>query len=151
RNHSVNTDRVVIIHRRASESDFPAVARQISEDVALRQADVDVELLWQSLGEKPREMEADALAEIFFAEASPEAASAVFRALLEDTLFFKRKGSQFSPKTKEQVSAEQTRRQRQREREEFRERTMSLMRQLLNNKDVTTTGEAEPILDRIQN
>src|SRR5881397_3830294 len=51
RNHSVNTDRVVIIHRRASESDFPAVARQISEDVALRQADVDVELLWQSLGE----------------------------------------------------------------------------------------------------
>ena len=151
RNLSASRDRVVIIHRAASESDFAAVARQISEDVVVRQRDVDVELLWQSLAEKPREIEAGELAKIFFGESSAEAASAIFRSLLEDTLYFKRKGSQFSPKTKEQVAAEQTRRQRQHEREEFRERTMGLIRQLLTNKSAPATAETESILDRIQN
>ena len=151
RNLSVSGDRVVIVHGTASENEFPALARQISEVVAVRQAEVDVELLWESLGGKQREMEARELAEIFFAEPSTAAASAIFRALSEDTLFFKRKGSQFLPKTQEQVSTERTRRQRQREREEFRERTANLIMQLVNRKNVSIAPETEPILDRIQN
>src|SRR2546426_6599738 len=97
RNLSVSGDRVVIVHRPAAEGDFPALARQISEKVAARQSEVDVELLWQSLGGKQREMQPGELAEMFFAEGSPENASAMFRALSEDSLFFKRKGSQFLP------------------------------------------------------
>ena len=151
RNLSVSGDRVVIVHGTASENEFPALARQISEVVAVRQAEVDVELLWESLGGKQREMEARELAEMFFAEPSTEAASAIFRALSEDTLFFKRKGSQFLPKTQEQVSTERTRRQRQREREEFRERTANLIMQLVNRKNVSSAPETEPILDRMQN
>ena len=151
RNLSVSGDRVVIVHGTASENEFPALARQISEVVAVRQAEVDVELLWESLGGKQREMEARELAEMFFAEPSTEAASAIFRALSEDTLFFKRKGSQFLPKTQEQVSTERTRRQRQREREEFRERTANLIMQLVNRKNVSIAPETEPILDRMQN
>jgi len=151
RNLSVSGDRVVIVHGTASENEFPALAKQISEVVAVRQAEVDVELLWESLGGKQREMEARELAEIFFAEPSTAAASAIFRALSEDTLFFKRKGSQFLPKTQEQVSTERTRRQRQREREEFRERTANLIMQLVNRKNVSIAPETEPILDRIQN
>lgn len=151
RNLSVSGDRVVIVHGTASENEFPALAKQISEVVAVRQAEVDVELLWESLGGKQREMEARELAEIFFAEPSTAAASAIFRALSEDTLFFKRKGSQFLPKTQEQVSTERTRRQRQREREEFRERTANLIMQLVNRKNVSIAPETEPILDRMQN
>src|ERR1051325_10437188 len=83
RNLSVSGDRVVIVHRTAAESDFPAIARQISDKVSARQSEVDVELLWQTLGETPREMEPTELAELFFAENSPETASAVFRALSE--------------------------------------------------------------------
>ena len=149
RNLSVNTDRVVIVHPPASESDFPAVARQISEKVAARQSEVDVELLWQSLNGKQREVESAELAELFFAEASPEASSAVFRALSQDTLFFRRKGLQWLPKTEEQVSTELTRRQRQREREEQREHVSRVIRQLLNSPG-GIFQEAEPILDRIQ-
>lgn len=150
RNLSVSGDRVVIVHRPAAESEFPAVARQISEKVASKQSEVDVELLWQSLGGKQREVESGELAEIFFAETSPEASSAIFRALSEDTLFFRRKGSQFLPKTEEQVSTELTRRQRQREREEQRENLSRMIGQLLNGKDAIPQ-EAEPILDRIHN
>jgi len=150
RNLTVSGDRVVVVHRPASEGEFPALARQISEKVASRQSEVDVELLWQSLGGKQREMESAELAELFFAETTPEAASAVFRALSEDNLFFKRKGFQFVPKTEDQVSTELTRRQRQREREEFRERAVKTVEQLLK-KNAEISEDSGPILDRIQN
>ena len=72
-------------------------------------------------------MEPAELAELFFAENTPEAASAVFRALSEDSLFFKRKGVQFLARTADQVSTELTRRQRQRDTRSFaNERTPSL-------------------------
>jgi exoribonuclease II len=151
RNISVSGDRVVVVHRPVSEGEFPAIARQISDKVSARQSEVDVELLWQTLGGTQREMEPSELAELFFAENSPEAASAVFRALSEDNLFFKRKGSQFLAKSVEQVSTELTRRQRQREREEFRERTSSIVAQLLKQKNASVPPEAGPILDRVQN
>src|SRR2546427_4146684 len=150
RNLTVSGDRVVVVHRPASEGEFPALARQISEKVAARQSEVDVELLWQSLGGKQREMESAELAELFFAETTPEAESAVFRALSEDNLFFKRKGAQFVPKTEDQVSTELIRRQRQREREEFRERAVRIVEQLLK-KNAEISEDSGPILDRIQN
>ena len=151
RNLSVSGDRVVVVHRATAEGDFPAIARQISDKVSARQSEVDVELLWQSLGGTQREMQPAELAEIFFAEDSPEAASAVFRALSEDNVFFKRKGSQFLARSVEQVSTELTRRQRQREREQFRERTSSIISQLLKQKKTAIPSDAGPILDRIQN
>ena len=151
RNLSVSGDRVVIVHRPAPEGEFPLIARQISDKVSARQSEVDVELLWQSLGGSQREMEPAELAELFFAENSPEATSAVFRALSEDNLFFKRKGSQFLARTSEQVTTEVLRRQRQREREEFRERAAAMITQLAKKKDVAIPPEAEAIIDRIQN
>src|SRR5262245_36869240 len=151
RNLSVSGDRVVVVHRATAEGDFPAIARQISDKVSARQSEVDVELLWQSLGGTQREMQPAELAEIFFAEDSPEAASAVFRALSEDNVFFKRKGSQFLARSVEQVSTELTRRQRQREREQFRERTSSIISHLLKQKKTAIPSDADPILDRIQN
>ncbi len=150
RNMTVHGDRVVVVHRTASETEFPALARQISEKVAARQSEVDVELLWQSLGTKHQEMEPAELAELFFAETTPEAESAVFRALSEDNLFFKRKGAQFLPKTEEQVSSERTRRQRQREREEFRERVLKILEQFMK-KNAEIPEESGVILDRIHN
>ena len=150
RNLTVSGDRVVVIHRPVTEGDFPILARQISEKIAARQSEVDVELLWQSLGGKQRELEPVELAELFFAETTPEAASAVFRALSQDNLFFRRKGAQFLPRTEEQIAAEITRRQRQRQREEFREHAVKVVEQLLK-KDAEIPNDAGAILDRIQN
>ena len=151
RNLSVSSDRVVIVHRGASEDEFPGIARDLSERVVARQREVDVELLWQSLDSSHRELPPTELAKLFFAEATPETASAMFRALAEDTLFFKRKGALFVAKTEEQVGAERTRRQRQRKREEFREYASALILRLLKKKDDTIPADAEPILDRIHN
>jgi exoribonuclease-2 len=151
RNLSVSGDRVVIIHRSVEEDNFPALARQISEKVAARQSEVDVELLWQSVGNTHRELEPGELAELFFSEGGSEAASAVFRALSTDNLFFKRKGAQFQAKTEEQVSAERTRRQRHEEHEQFRKRAASVIADLLKKSDAAITPDAEVIVSRIHN
>jgi exoribonuclease II len=151
RNLSISSDRVIIVYRPVAESEFPAVARQISDAIAARQSEVDLELLWQSVDANQRELGAAELAELFFANRAPEQSAAIFRALSEDNLFFKRKGAQFIPKTAEQVSTEMTRRQRQQEREQFRERASTAIRQLLKNTHPAAAADAEPILDRIQN
>jgi len=150
RNLSVNGDRVVIVHRSVEEEEFPTVARQISERIVARQSEIDVELLWQSVSGNHRDMESAELAELFFAEISPEAASAVFRALSENSLFFKRKGSLFQAKTEEQVTAELTRRHREQERKDFREHASSIITQLLK-KNAAPPSDAAPIIDRIHN
>ena len=151
RNLNVNGDRVVVIHARVPEGEFPAAAREIGDKVGARQAEVDVELLWQSLGGSQQEFQPVELARAFFSEPAPEAVSAVFRALSEDNLFFKRKGSNFLAKTEEQVSTERIRRQRQHEREEFRTHTTSLLNRLLHTQKVELTPDLNPILDRVQN
>ncbi len=150
RNLSVNGDRVVIVHGSVEEEEFPAVARQISEKIAARQSEIDVELLWQSVSGNHRDMESAELAELFFAEISPEAASAVFRALSENSLFFKRKGPLFQAKTEEQVTAELTRRHREQERKDFREHASNIITQLLK-KNHAPPADAAAIIDRIQN
>jgi exoribonuclease II len=149
RNLSVNGDRVAVVHCPARESEFPSLAKGILEKVRSRQSEVDVELLWQSLGPHAREFLPIELSELFFSESTPEAASAVFHALCEDTLFFKRNGLRFAPKSAEQVAAEQTRRIRQREREENREKLAGAIHRLLRGKG-DISPDMEPVIDRIQ-
>jgi len=149
RHVSVNGDRVAIVHCPSRESEFPTLAKGILEKVRSRQSEVDVELLWQSLGPHGREFLPIELSELFFSESTPETASAVFHALSEDTLFFKRNGLRFVPRTAEQVASEQTRRLRQREREESKERLASAVHRLLRGKG-EISPDMEPVIDRIQ-
>jgi len=151
RNVSVNGDRVVIVHRAASEAEFPGLAKQIVDQALKRQSEVDVELLWQSLRGKETPLQPNELADLFFSDNSPEASSAVFRALFEDTLFFKRKGMQFVPKSEQQVETELVRRKREREHEGFRRHATAVISELVRKKNAAISPEATPILDRIQN
>src|SRR6185295_19846830 len=110
RHLSVNGDRVAIVHGPAHEGDFPKAVRSILDKVHNLQSEVDIALLWESLGNSAREFQPQELAEIFFSQATPETASAIFHALSNDNLFFKRNGLRFLPKTNDQVTTEQTRR-----------------------------------------
>jgi len=150
RNLSVNGDRVVVVHERTSEGEFPGRVKDISEKVATRQSEVDIELLWQSLGGSQREMAPAELAELFFSQASPDAVSAVFRALLDDTLFFRRKGSQFLAKSADQVSSELNRRTREREREAAREHITATLTKLVREPASAIPSDFEPILERLE-
>ena len=149
RHLSVNGDRVAIVHCATSESEFPKVAKGILGKVHARQAEVDIALLWESIGNSVREFESPELAELFFSESTPEATSAVFHALSEDNLFFKRNGLRFVPRTADQVTTEQTRRTRQREREEVRDHLTHAVKRLVHER-VEIASDLEPVVDRIQ-
>jgi exoribonuclease-2 len=151
RNVSVNGDRVVIVHRAASEAEFPGLAKQIVDQALKRQTEVDVELLWQSLRGQETPLQPGELAGLFFSDNTPEASSAVFRALFQDTLFFKRKGVQFVPKSEQQVEIELVRRKREREHEEFRRQATAIISDLVRKKNTVAGPDATPILDRIHN
>jgi exoribonuclease II len=146
---SVSSDRVAIIHSAIREGEFPKTAKTILERVQALQSEVDIALLWESLGGSAREFQPSELAELFFSQSTPEAASAVFHALLQDTVFFKRNGLHFVPRTADQVASEQTRRTRQREREEIRDRLAAGVRRLVQGRS-EVTPELEPVIDRIQ-
>lgn len=149
RNLSVGGDRVAVVHRAASEDDFPALARQISDKVSERQSEIDIELLWQSVGAGQCEHEPSELAQLFFGEDTPEAVSAIFRALSQDMLFFKRKGAKFLPRTEEQVGTERARRKRQNEHEEFRRRVTAFINDFSGKKTPAITPELEPVIARL--
>jgi exoribonuclease-2 len=148
RHVSVNGERVAIVHCPSSENEFPGLAKRILERVHERQLEIDVELLWGSLGNGAREYQPLELAEIFFSESTPETASAVFHALSDDSLFFRRNGLRFIPKTSDQVANEQTRRVRQRQREEEREKLVAAIKRLVRG--TSNEPDNEVILDRLQ-
>src|SRR3970282_148334 len=66
RHLSVSGDRVAIVHGSAPGSEFPRVAKTILDRVHARQSEVDIELLWESLGNGAREFQPLELAELFF-------------------------------------------------------------------------------------
>src|SRR5688572_25096259 len=149
RHLSVSGDRVAIVHGPVTESDFPRMAKSIQNRVQERLVEVDIPLLWESLGNNSREYNAAELAELFFSAAAPEAASTVFHALSQDTVFFKRNGLHFVPRTKDQVATEQTRRTRQREREESRDRLTDAVKRLVRDRG-QVPPDFDPVIDRIQ-
>jgi exoribonuclease-2 len=151
RHISVAGDRVVVVHQKTSEDVFPGFARALSEKIQSRQVEMDVELLWDSLGGNQREFTSAELAALFYSESSPEAVSAVFRSLSADTLYFRRKGTQFLPRTADQVGTERTRRDRQLENEQAREALTESMKKFLHSKAIVATPETDALIDRIQN
>src|SRR5207249_2062450 len=72
RNLSVNGDRVIVVHRAVPEGEFPGIAKQISDRIAHRQSEVDVALLWESLGGKENPLLPPELGTLFFSEDTPE-------------------------------------------------------------------------------
>src|SRR6188768_1016652 len=151
RHISIAGDRVVVVHQKSSEDGFPGFARELSEKIQSRQVEIDVELLWDSLGGNQREFTPAELASLYFSESSPEAISAVFRSLSQDTLYFRRKGAQFLPRTADQVGTERTRRDRQHENEQARENLTESLNRLRRSDTIAITPESALLLDRIQN
>jgi len=151
RHISIAGDRVVVVHQKTSEDGFPGFARELADRIQIRQVDMDVELLWDSLGGSQREYTSAELATLFFSESSPESVSAVFRSLSQDTLYFRRKGTQFLPRTADQVGTERTRRDREFEHEQIRESLAESVNQLLHRKSIEVTPDLAPLLDRIEN
>ncbi len=150
RQSNVPANRIVVVHTATTEEEFPRVGQAILDRVLVRRSEIDAELLWELVHGAEREFRAAELAETYFGETSPEAESAVFRALDEAPIFFKRKGSEFQARSADQVASERVRRAREQERERFRTRVADLLRPVLRGSPLPDDPDWGPLADRIE-
>lgn len=85
-----------------SESATSAIDR-LQEEISSMMHDIDTLLLWESVPENDREYTIAELSHIYFNQPSILEQSALFRALREDQLHFKRKGVCFHPRKQQQI------------------------------------------------
>ncbi len=149
RQSSALSSRVVIVHLRIREDQFSEKAVELLEEVEERRAEIDLELLWESVKAEERDYTSAELAKTYFGETSPTSESAVFRALDSNPLFFKKRGIEFQPRSEMQVANERVRREREEERERFRGRVSDLLRRALRESEPPTDPEWPTVADRL--
>lgn len=129
RTNKLNPDKVLFSHRAESLNDL---IKQL-EDL---QSQVDVKLLWESLHseEELEPKDAKVLAQIYFDEQTTLFSSAIFRALINEKLHFRRKGIMFEPRTMQQVQQVCVQREaEQRTAKEIEEITIALEKQKISS------------------
>lgn len=93
---------------------------EIDETIEGRRADVDLEMLWEFVRDDHDRIGATELAEVMFADESPETIVAILRSLRDNTVYFKhRREFDYEPRSEGQV--EELRRQREARLEKQRE------------------------------
>jgi exoribonuclease II len=154
RQHSVATRNIAVVHEerpaagRISSQLEPVVSR-IEE---FRQQ-IDAELLWESIHDDARELAAAELAVLYFGESDCCRCSALLRAVLEDPLRFRRKGSRIQARPAGQVEAQLTGERRRAEREEQRRQVRGWVSAVLQEgteEGVETLPDREGILRRLE-
>lgn len=151
----IPASRVLWQHREraTSLSHWPEVRTRLLALISSAQAELDVELLWEALDEDAADVEHPpaTLASLFFTDAGPVELSALWRALTEEGVYFRRKGMNWVRRTAAQVATLREQRQRAASRAHDREITREWVRQSLRHPQPgQAPGEARPLLDRVE-
>ncbi len=149
RQSSALSSRVVIIHGQTREDEFSEKAIELLEGVEECRAEIDLELLWESVKSERRDFSIAELTGTYFGESSAKSESALFRALDADPMFFKKRGVEFQPRSESQIANERVRKEREEERAKFRQRASDLFRRALKESEPPTDPEWTTIADRL--
>ncbi len=121
---------VVTYSRAATEKTFADVSRALDVEIEAALSEVDLDLIWEFASEEERAYQVPELAELLFGEIADPQVGALWRALLLDTCYFKRKLAEFVPRPAEQVEELRHSVQRKIEKEEERTRLRALFTRL---------------------
>ncbi|MBI3952259.1 MAG: RNB domain-containing ribonuclease [Acidobacteria bacterium] len=134
----VSPHHVVLVHSdKIALSEFLTQASQLKSRIESIKEQIDAELLWESVQDEPREFSLAELAQNYFGDHDAVHRSALFRALMEDTLHFRRKGSLFIARLRQQVADQLMTIRRRQEKEAFRQQALQWIQQVL-----TADGDA---------
>ncbi len=150
RESSVPVSRVVVVHSAVPEEAFRGTAESIQERIDTICADIDVELLWESVHTESREFDPIELAESYFGVASPESQSAIFRGLADGGVFFKRNGNRFQPRSRLQVESHRLRIAREQEKEDFRKHVGNILNRAIQEGAPPDAGDWDSISERLE-
>ncbi len=105
---------------------------QIDSTIEQRRADVDLEMLWEFVREDDETVDADGLAELMFADTSPETVLAIIRELRDNPVYFKqRRGYTYEPRSDGQVASLRQQREAEKEKERTRRRILETIDEIL--------------------
>ncbi len=131
RRHSVAERNVLVRHEEAGQGRVGETIELIQNRIDETLAELDTELLWESIREQQREFQPEELARLYFGSSDCCSLSAVVHAVLQDQVHFKVRGSHISPRPPDQVSAQLTAARRQEEKEALRRRTRAWLAEVL--------------------
>ena len=150
RESSVPVSRVVVVHAAVPEEEFRGTAVSIRERIDALCADIDVELLWESVQSESREFDPTELAESYFGSSSPESQSAIFRRLADGGLFFKRNGTRFQPRGRLQVDSQRQRIEREQEKEKFRKHVGNILNRAIQDGIPSEEDDWDSLAERLE-
>jgi len=132
----VTPKQVLVTHGTASAATAGPVLRELAERIAAAVEEVDTELLWESVSESPEEeLSVEALAVEYFGQADPLEQAALARAVMADSVRFKRRVLSFTPRRREEAQRLEQQQQREAERAAARDRSLAWLRDALRASD----------------
>ena len=150
RQSSVPMSRIIVVHTSSTEDEFGEKAVEILKSVEQRSAEIDLELLWESVYSDDRDFTVAELAAQYFGNSSPEFESAIFRVLERESLFFKRRGVEFHPRNRDQVASQRLRHEREKEKEQFRSHVADMLRRALAGNPPSKDPDWDRTSDRLE-
>ncbi|MCB9557429.1 MAG: RNB domain-containing ribonuclease [Deltaproteobacteria bacterium] len=98
-------DKVLFFHDASSQDQLTSALDELAQQI-------DVELLWEvARSEDGADLSCKQLADLFFDEQSDRHASAIFRALSDEAIHFRRRGDRFAPRTADELEQMQRKQQ----------------------------------------
>ncbi len=158
RNDRVTPANVLLSHGPVAggRAAFAAFAQRVEDRVLALAAEIDTELLWESLSGRDREYSAEELAAEYFEESTPVHAAAAARAVLRDPIRFRRIRTRFRLRSREEVEQGRMREARQAANAALRERAVRWLREVLAGDDAPSSVPAaapaglEPTVRKIE-
>jgi exoribonuclease-2 len=150
---SIPPNRVIVVYPGSTPAgELSSRANDLRAQIESLKQEIDIELLWESVRHHVGELTVQQLAKNYFGDHQPIQISAVYRALTEDHLYFKRKGpSAFLPKTPEQVQEQLTALQRRQEKEAWHQRARQWIQDVLSGtSQVEIPPDMVPFISRTE-
>lgn len=121
RQHTISARNVAVVHEeRPATGRISAQLDPVVGRIDALRAQIDTELLWESVQADGQELSAEDLALLYFGESDCCRCSALLRAVLSDPLRFRRRANRIQARPAEQVEAVLTGERRRAEKEELR-------------------------------
>lgn len=115
---------------------FPTAGSELENRMEKAAEEVELELLWEMIPDLGLdEFSAQELASEYYGENGPDENSAVFRALLNDPVHFKRSGMTFTARTAQEAEQILLQEQRKAEREAKKQKIMNWLQPIMNSKE----------------
>jgi exoribonuclease II len=155
REYSISEERLLwrFAAKAINPTDWLQVAAALHTQLNALRQEIDVALLWETIHELDAEahISLNDLAELYFSTVTEtEHIVALWLALAENRLYFKRRGREWDARTAAQIEELHTQRQREQERENLRQNATTWLALAARSEKIEVDAALLPLIDRLE-